>query len=109
MRSFPYTYMCECEATVDLTVTPDRPPPPCSNPDSPAFSDSGDDGDVDGPDTCPRCEAKIDFDKVYEEAMEYICDRDEAEYEDAMEMRAESRRERDAAEFGDEPDWGERE
>lgn len=41
------TRSAEIELTWTARVTPSRPPPPCSNPDSPAFSDSGDPAEVD--------------------------------------------------------------
>lgn len=37
----------EVDLTFSAAVTPSRPPPPCSNHDSPAFSDPGDPGEVD--------------------------------------------------------------
>lgn len=49
----PRAVRVEVSHTVDLDltfsagVTPPRPPPPCSNHDSPAFSDPGDPGEVD--------------------------------------------------------------
>ncbi len=44
-----------CHTTHAFEVTPARPAPACSNPNSPAFSDSGDPAEVNGPDCCEQC------------------------------------------------------
>ena len=75
MRPYTFTYICPnelCEAEIECTVTPERPPPPCSNHDSLAFSDPGDSGEVECPEFCPLCGFALNDDKVYEEGMEWL-------------------------------------
>ena len=72
MKSANYTYTCECEKEIDFQVSPGRPAPPCSNHDSPAFSDSGDPAEIEGPDICPNCGVDLDLDSICDEALEKI-------------------------------------
>ena len=39
-------HYCAVQIKVEGTITLDRPPPPCQNPDHPAFSDPGDPGEI---------------------------------------------------------------
>lgn len=54
------------------------------NPNHPSYADPGDPGYVDGPDTCPNCQEKIDHDKVMEKAAEQAADSgpDEPDFDD---------------------------
>ena len=45
--SFDFSTYFELEIEIDVSsYTPYRPPPPCSNPDSPMYSDCGDDEEM---------------------------------------------------------------
>lgn len=71
-----FTYICgQCGEEIELDVTPPRPAPFCQNHDSPAFSDPGDPGEVDGPDECPECGHAVDREKVLEQFGEHEQDR----------------------------------
>ncbi len=60
----PVTYTCpQCACHQSVDVIPSRPAPPCSNPDSPAFSDSGDPGEVDQT-VCVNCGHEISDEDV---------------------------------------------
>jgi len=48
-----------CGKTIQVKYTPPRSAPPCSNPDSSAFSDSGDPSEVELPESCPHCLVKL--------------------------------------------------
>ena len=70
-------YICpNCDEEVDVLALPERPAPACSNHDSPAFSDSGDCGEIEYPDSCPFCgEDLTQYDgAIYDRAMETIRD-----------------------------------
>lgn len=69
MKSSQYVYTCpECSHEITCPFTPARPAPPCSNHDSPAFSDSGDSAELDIPEECPACGEAIDQDAALEDA-----------------------------------------
>lgn len=67
-------YTCpHCETEIEVLFTPARPAPPCSNPNSPAFSDSGDPAELDGDySKCPNCNAKLDEGEVLDFVTENI-------------------------------------
>ena len=72
-----FTVSLECpacgeETDAEVTFSPERPPPPCSNPDSPAYSDPGDPGEVetDAVCVCGFSFACAEFDdKLYDAAL----------------------------------------
>lgn len=71
------TYICpNCDEEVEVLAKPERPAPACSNHDSPAFSDSGDCGDIEYPDSCPFCgEDLMQYEEaIYEHAMSRLAD-----------------------------------
>lgn len=76
---------CDCLLGEDIEFAPDRPAPPCMNPDSPAYSDSGDPGYLEGyPESCPNCGWKVDEDWAYDAAREAFYDKvDEAREREA--------------------------
>jgi len=87
-------YLCpneECEKSIEVTFTPDRPAPPCSDHDSPAFSDPGDPGELDFPEQCPHCSLPLIEEKVYD----FCTDAYQDAVNDAMERYAESKYDRD--------------
>lgn len=59
----------ECEWTVDFNFTPGRSAPPCSNHDSPAFSDSDDPAEHDFQfETYPECGHVITEEEIFDQA-----------------------------------------
>ncbi len=70
MSQITCTYRCpECEHEFDFKFTPARPAPACSNPDSPAFSDSGDGAETDAQfEDCPKCGREITDDELLDQA-----------------------------------------
>ena len=61
-----FTYTCpNCECKTTFSFQPGRPAPPCSNHDSPAFSDTGDDEEMwCDEDDCPQCGEPITDDQL---------------------------------------------
>lgn len=61
-------YPCpECGHSHDVEFTPPRPAPPCSNPNSPAFSDDGDGLELDlYPEHCEACGMLFDDCEIVE-------------------------------------------
>ncbi len=55
-----------------VEFTPPRPAPPCSDHDSPRFSDPGDDGEIDLPDACERCGQAFDLDAELSNALAHV-------------------------------------
>lgn len=98
-RSFTFNLRCpECDAVVaaDLEFEPDDPPVPCSNPDSPAYSDPGSIGSVgDFPDHCPACGTEVTAQYAYEAGYDAFQDHEVAAYEDYCERQYDDFRERD--------------
>lgn len=75
MKNILFTYICpDCEVEIEASYFPSRPAPPCSNPSSPAFSDSGDPEEVEISETCPGCGAVLDIDEVAEVGREAYMD-----------------------------------
>ena len=67
-----YHFDCaNCGEPHAFDFTPSRPAPPCSNHDSPAFSDSGDPADIDGPEKCNQCGEEFDFEGIVELAEQF--------------------------------------
>ena len=96
MKPYKYTTYCvECDEELTYEISFGYPAPPCSNPDSPAYSDPGAPDEVEGPEECPKCGRPVDMDTVIEDAGQQADDESEARYEDEMERRAELARERD--------------
>jgi hypothetical protein len=73
-KTYSYTWKCpECQCEVVCEFDPGRQAPACSNPDSPAFSDSGDPAELDIPhESCPDCGEVIDYDKALDHAIETV-------------------------------------
>lgn len=70
---FKYTFTCpHCRFEMTGDFTPERPAPVCSNHDSPAFSDSGDTAEWDGPEECLICGKDINVGILLEKAAESI-------------------------------------
>lgn len=66
-----YTFTCpHCEHEQECKFTPARRAPHCSNPDSPAFADSGDCAELELTDECPACGKEIDYEQALEHAEE---------------------------------------
>lgn len=70
-------YYCpECDENGKETWIPDcevefgYPAPPCSNPDSPLFSDPGCATDIGCPDKCQVCGHPVDPEQVYQAALD---------------------------------------
>lgn len=71
-KPFEYAEQCpRCAGWNEYLITPPRPAPPCSNPNSPAFSDSGDTGNVELIDGC-GCEDEPEWEAVMDRAV-YRC------------------------------------
>lgn len=98
MKPFTFELRClECDAVVasDAAFSPDRPPPPCSNPSSPAYGDPGEAGCVDNfPDACPSCGTPVDQEYAYSIGQETYQAWEEALYDDEAERRWQDRYER---------------
>lgn len=72
MKHLTYVYNCpNCDEAQAFYFTPSRPAPPCRNHDSPAFSDSGDPADIEGPDNCLQCGVEFDIEKIIELAEQF--------------------------------------
>lgn len=79
MRTIPIIFNCpDCRLAQEFQVTPARSAPPCSNPSSPAFSDSGDAAEVNGPDHCVSCQHEFeqDWDAIESKAYDQCPDND---------------------------------
>jgi hypothetical protein len=88
-----FSYECpNCGFENQGDFTPARPAPNCSNPSSPAFSDSGDDAEWDGEEECVNCGEAIDMERLLEKAGESIeLESDQPEDDDRSEREAEKR------------------
>jgi len=65
-----FHYPCpSCDATVDVEFTPATHPKYGIGPDHPAWSDPGDNGELDLPAACPACTEPLD-----EKAAWYWCE-----------------------------------
>jgi hypothetical protein len=87
MATLSVSFDCpECGTTHEFEVTPERPAPFCQNHDSPAFSDPGDPGEVDGPECCEKCGHSFenDWDMIEEKACDEHQDNDCDYAEDAI-------------------------
>lgn len=86
MNTLSVNFPCPvCKTEHTFQVTPARQAPACSNPNSPAFSDSGDPAEVNGPDECENCQHNFeeDWEAIEEKAYdEYLPDYDPLENED---------------------------
>ncbi len=79
---------CDEEQKIEVSYWPERSAPMCSNPDSPAYSDSGDPGDVEADVSC-KCGFDFNDESFREKLYDLAVEEDIARYEDAMESRAE--------------------
>jgi hypothetical protein len=99
LRSFTFDLRCpECDTVVaeELDFEPDDPPVPCSNPDSPAYSDPGSAGAVgDFPSRCLACGTAITSQYAYEKGYDEFRDQQQAAYEDYCDRKYDEFRDRD--------------
>ena len=87
-------YACgECDYEMEFDIEFDQPPKPCSNPDSPAYSDPGQAGGVDGPRMCPKCGTLVDDNIVMNKALQEEIDAEERAADDAADAKMDAMRE----------------
>lgn len=87
MKAITVEWECGCGFVMQFNVTPARQAPPCSNPDSPAFSDSGDPAEIEGPTECPACgcETETDLPAIEQKAYDSIPTEGDDSQEDRIE------------------------
>ena len=93
MKTINVDWSCpDCDTVMEFEIYPGRRCPPCSNHDSPAFSDPGDPAEiVEGVDCCPACLRVITTSEL-ESIIDDACSRDD---NDPTDYERERERERE--------------